>query len=379
MDASFGSAFRPFKRSIVVSIFTLLACLLFPAGQAWSTAATPVPDDLDRASARAIARMPSDTPPDRLVQLMEALDLEKGALFLLAGTDPMLVEQVLDPNSHMVALYVSGLPATELAELRMGRSVVRPIQIWSRSERDQLVEMARTLGLPGCKKLRSIRIARVPGRSMRIEIIGRKGSVEMELAAAPTPEQEERARMKLTAFFGAMPPRVTSGPGSRLPLADNSFEDRQGLGTAWKLEKSVELGSEIPRSEVGLEWQDVLDGSRCLRFHADSDTRSWYQVFQRLPVTGDTPLVLSAHFKAHHVTLERDQKRRFYMAMDFEDHSGRLLGEPHIVNITENDFGWRQVTLHARAPADASYVKVYLVFTMSGTVWVDGMTLEEGY
>lgn len=363
----------------------LLLALLVLGSQAFflpaahATANAPVPTAADEMAAKQVARMPSDSPPARMVQLLEAMDLGRAALFSLAGLEPLLVEQLVDSKKRAVLQYVSELPATELSELRAGQTVVRSQASWSSLEEEALVEVARTYEIKKPKKLERIRIGNMSGRSMRFELVGKKGEVSTEFADAPTPEREEWAMDRLTAHFGARPPGITSGPGRRLPLEDGSFEEQSSLGTTWELQTAVRRGSGMPQAEVNLDHREVLDGTSSLRFYSDDSTRSWQQVVQRIPVAPGTPLVLRGHVRKHHVVLERDQERRFHVALRFFDASGAPVGQPERTRIDQGDMDWQEVVVRAHAPPEATAVEVVVACTLSGTAWFDGFTLEEDF
>jgi len=360
-------------RSLVI-----LAIMLLPASVG-AVANAPVPTAQDRALADGVARMNDASPADRMVKLLQALELEDAALFVLAGPDPILVEQVVEEETRAVLTYMRDLPATELSDLRAGNTVVRRAEGWSKLETNHLVELATIAEIPKPKKLESVRIGIITGRHMRFELFGTKGDTEILFALAPTPVREERARRELTKHFGARPAEITRGPGTRLPLEDASFEEQASLGGEWQLEPCVTRGSTIPEAQISLDTGDTLDGHSSLRFHSDSKTRYWPQLAQRVTIAPGTPLVLRGHVKAHYLRKERDQERIFRMAMEFEDIAGNPVGTPVEAPLQTGDMDWREFVVKGVAPLEADYVKIVLSSTVSGTAWYDGLSLEIGY
>jgi hypothetical protein len=342
-------------------------------------AAVPVPSDSDRQAAEQVSTMTSGSPIDRLVQLLSALDLDEGALYALAGVEPILVSQVEDPSTRLLLEYLKSLPATELSDLRAGRTVVRSKDAASDRERGKLVDLADAFDLKKPKKIEAIRIGVVPGLKMRVELVGKKGNLEVELAWSATPDREARARDELARVFGAPPAEITSGPGSRLPLEDPSFEKSESLGSTWALPLLFEKGSSLPLGEVALDRDVVLDGHFSLRFHSDDQTRAWSAVSQPVTVMPGTPLVLHGHFKARGVQAQRDQEKLFYARMVFTDFNGRTVGQPVVEPITLSDCDWREFTLEGTVPAGAALVHVEAACTMSGTAWFDAFSLEVGH
>jgi hypothetical protein len=363
-------------RALILLAHLLL--LLSPAA-ALAVANAPVPNEQDRAQAMAVDRMTDASPTDRVVKLMKAAELEREALFVLAGYDPILVEQLIDEQTRVVVEYLSDLPATELADLRAGNTVVRRAEGWGKLEWQHLIELATLAGIPKAKKLESVRIGVITGSNMRFELFGAKGDIEIIFAIAPTPVREERAREKLTKHFGARPTEITRGPGTRLPLEDSSFENEASIGDVWTLEPCVTRGGTIPEAQIALDTSERHDGRAAVRFHSDVNTRYWPQLSQRITVAPGTSLVLRGHVKGHYLRRERDQERVFRLALEFEDIAGNPVGEPVEAALQTGDMDWRQFVVTARAPMEADYVKVVLASTISGTAWFDGLSLEIGY
>jgi len=342
-------------------------------------ATAPVPTAQDRALAESVARMNDASPTDRVVKLMKAAELERAALFVLAGYDPILVEQLVDEETRVVVEYLRDLPATELADLRAGNTVVRRAEGWGKLEWQHLIELATLGEIPKAKKLESVRIGVITGSNMRFELFGTKGDLEIIFAIPTTPVREERARELLTKHFGARPAQITRGPGTRLPLEDSSFESETSLGGVWSLEPCVTRGGTIPEAQIALDTSERHDGRSSVRFHSDVNTRYWPQLEQKISIAPGTSLVLRGHVKGHYLRRERDQERIFRLAIEFEDIAGNPVGEPIEAALQTGDMDWRQFVIKANAPMEADYVKVVLASTISGTAWFDGLSLEIGY
>ena len=359
----------------------LLACLvgLLIPSLAGAVATAPVPTAQHRALAESVARMNDASPTDRVVKLMKAAELERESLFVLAGYDPILVEQLVDERTRGVVAYITDLPATELADLRAGITVVRRAEGWGKLEWQHLIELATLAEIPKAKKLESVRIGVITGSNMRFELFGAKGNLAVIFAIAPTPVREERARDMLTKHFGARPEQISRGPGTRLPLEDSSFENEASIGGVWQLQPCVTRGGTIPEAQIALDTTERLDGRASIRFHSDVDTRYWPQLEQKISIAPGTSLVLRGHVKGHYLRRERDQERIFRLALVFEDIAGNPVGEPIEAPLQTGDMDWRQFVIKAHAPAEADYVKVVVASTISGTAWFDGLSLEIGY
>ena len=357
----------------------LVLLLLLVPSLALAVANAPVPTAQDRAKAESVARMSGSSPTDRVVKLMKAAELDRAALFVLAGYDPILVEQIVDEKTRVVIAYLTDLPATELADLRAGNTVVRRAEGWGKLEWQHLIELATLAEIPKSKKLESVRIGVITGSNMRFELFGTKGNTEIIFAIAPTPVREERARDMLTKHFGARPAEITRGPGTRLPLEDASFENEGSIGGVWQLTPCVTRGGTIPEAQIALDLSERHDGRAAVRFHSDTNTRYWPQLEQQISIAPGTSLVLRGHVKGHYLRRERDQERVFRLALEFVDIAGNPVGEPIEAPLQTGDMDWRQFVITAHAPAEADYVKVVLASTISGTAWFDGLSLEIGY
>jgi hypothetical protein len=271
------------------------------------------------------------------------------------------------------------MPATELSDLRAGQTVVRTKASWSKRETERLIDMASEFGLKKPTKLASIRIGVVPGLKVTAELVGKKGNYRTEFAFSTTPERENSARERLTRHFGARPAEIASGPGSKLPLEDSSFERKESLGSLWILETLVEKGSPLPMAEVALDRDVVLDGRASLRFHSDAGSRSWLGVSQAVTVSPGMPLLVKGHFKARNVRAERDQERIFRARLVFTDASGNMLDLPVSQDFAMSDTDWREFQLKGVVPSGAGYVRVEMACTMSGTAWFDAFTMTIGF
>ena len=361
-----------------LTLLAFVSLMLLPSA-AFAIAAAPVPTAQHKLLAESVARMNDASPTDRVVKLMKASELERESLFVLAGYDPILVEQLVDDETRAVVSYLKDLPATELADLRAGNTVVRRSEGWGKLEWQHLIELATIAEIPKAKKLESVRIGVITGSNMRFELFGKKGNTEIVFAIAPTPVREERARERLTKHFGARPTEISRGPGTRLPIEDASFENEGSVGGVWELAPCVTRGGTIPEAQIALDTTERLDGRSSVRFHSDVNTRHWPQLQQKISVAPGTSLVLRGHVKAHYLRRERDQERIFRLALEFEDIAGNPVGTPVEAPLQTGDMDWRQFVIKASAPPEADYVKVVLASTVSGTAWFDGLSLEIGY
>ena len=340
--------------------------------------AAPVILDSDRMAAQKVAMMDDASPVDRLAKALNALDLSEGGLYVLAGTEPMMVDEILSENGRAVLAYVDSLPPTTIAQLRSGGTVVRKSGSWSKSESAQVSGIAKLNGLKPAK-LEFIRIGTLSGRALQFEIKGKKGVASGQFLQGPTPDAEDKATDRLSRHFGAKPPRVTSGPGTRLKMLDSSFEANGTLGVNWYFETAAERGGRVPEAEFVVDSEETFDGARSLRMYSTIETRYWPAAVQNVEISPSTPLVLQGYSKATNIRIERDQEPLYYVAIAFLDSMGQAVGEPVYGRLDSGDHDWEMFQVKAVSPENAAFAKILLACTMSGRAWFDGLSLEVGY
>ncbi len=352
----------------------LMVCL----GLSTPVEAAPVIQDADRLAAGKVAMMDDASPVDRLAKALNAPDLSEGGLYVLAGTEPMMVDEIVTEKSRAVLDYVQSLPPTTIAQLRSGGTVVRKASGWSKTESAQVAAIAKMHGLKP-KKLEHIRIGTLSGRALQFEIRGKAGSIAGQFLQGPTPDAEEKAMGRLSLHFGAKPPRVTSGPGTRLKMLDSSFEANGTLGVNWYFETAAEKGGRIPEAEFVVDSEEAFDGARSLRMYSTTETRYWPAAVQNVEISASTPLVLQGYSKATNVRIERDQEPKYYVAIAFLDSMGQPVGETVYGRLDSGDHDWEMFQVKAVSPENAAFAKIMLACTMSGRAWFDGLSLEVGY
>ena len=85
---------------------------------------------------------------------------------------------------------------------------------------------------------------------------------------------------------------------------------------------------------------------------------------------------LSARYRTQQVP---DEQRQVVARLDWQDGSGRRVGEPDYAYETSAEGTWTRVSMAVPAPAGASQVRIelWLCWAPQGTVWWDGVTLGE--
>jgi hypothetical protein len=362
----------------------LLLALSLTIDAAAQTRQPPVIDDDDVSQAFHISSMPDGDPSQRLAQLLAGSDLDDGALFVLAGTHPGLVEQLLSDDYAQALAYLHAMPAPEVHRLRRGETVIRTEQILRGTELKRAVEFAEQFDFKRFKpsKLRAARVGPLEGRVIRVEVSVAKnrksllyGSVE--LAWPSTPERDEDSRDWLSRYFGARPSPGTTGAGSQLPLRAGSFEGLDLSGPSpWTLREGVSLGSSIPVGEIAIDRQEAVDGLSSLRFYADERTRRFLEVVQVVQIEEGTVVRARVLHRAKSLRVEFEQSSSdVQLQLVFLDEYGQPVGEPSRQPARLSTHTWEQIEVIATAPPGTRSVELSLRSAVSGRSWFDAVTL----
>ena len=370
-------------------MFRLLAALALlgaaPAAEAAGGRA-PVVDATARATAGRISNMPDSDPVARLNMVLEAAKLDEPALFVLANSHPSIVEHFTDPHIKATVDYIRSLPATKVHELRRGETVIRDFKNLRADEKKKALALAERMNFPKFKekKLRSIRLGPLEARIFRVEITyqhrqSKLLTEDIELCWPSTPEREEATRDRLAKHFGARPSLASGMPGTALPLEDGSFEQDSTLGGFWDLSEGVMLGTDLPVSEVAIDEDVALDGTRSVRFHSTERTRRFPEVVQHVPVQPGTPTRVRAQFRAHNLRVEYQQREdQVGMSLTWVDSMGNPVTTPQFVQGRLTSHPWELLEINSVAPAGATMARVGLLSAVSGTAWFDGVTVVVG-
>lgn len=359
-------------------VFALLLALA-PMEAIAQSGKPPIVDDAARARASRVTAMSDSDPVARLNLLLATRELDEAALFVVAMSFPSIVEQLLSPEYNKVIDYINTLPAPELGRLRRGETVIRSTGDFSKREREAAEALAVQFGFEE-DWLEAVRIGPLEARVIRVEVTAKKRKKsfknQTELAWPSTPDRDERSRDALARFFGGARPSKDSNANS-VVLVDGSFETEGTIGGAWKLDNPLSLGADSPVAEVSLDGRTFLDGQASVRFFANSKTRLFHELTQRVVVQPNANLKVRAHFKAEDLRVEfRQREDSARLSVAFFDSEGMSIGKPTYKAGRLSTHAWELIEIDVRAPANAAFLQVGVLSAVSGTAWFDGVAVE---
>lgn len=367
------------RRLVFAAVLLAVTCLARTAA-----AGAPVVTPQDTATAQRVAHMRDSDPIGRLNQLLEAVALSQGALFVLAASHPGLVQQVVDEKYRPALAYLAALPPAQLHKIKRGETLVRTRDDLRGRELKQALAMAASYDFPKFKeeKVRAISLGPLEGRAYKVEVVYQRkkrlslyGSIE--LAWPSTPERDEETRTDLTRHFGARPSAVVSGTGSLVPVKDGSFETAEAIGTSWFTAQILELPPGLPRGAIALDRGVALDGVQSLRFNNSAKTRWFPAAQQEVPVKPGTRVLARCQFRAQQLRPEYLQREDLVgMSLTFVDAGGTAVSSPIRARGRLNTHAWEELQAEATAPENAVGVILEVSAPVSGTAWFDGVTLE---
>jgi len=335
--------------------------------------------------ASLIARMSDADPAARVNQLLAARDFDRDSLFALAMTHPGISEQLVSTEYRPAVNYISALPAPELHRIRQGKTILRTYDDLRNTELEKAIAYAETFGFRKFKpkKIQAMRVGVFENRVVRLEVVyqlKRKTEPEtgtVELAWPSTPERDEASRNALSKEFGARPSRVVHGRGSLLPVVDASFEASKTVGGPWQVVDGIMLGTNRPIGEVVIDSDVAVDGYQSLRFYADTRTRLFPEVLQIVPLKEGIAVRARAQARTDNLRVEFQQREdSAYMSLQFMDAQGFPIGKPIRSIARLGTHGWELLEVQAVSPPGTAQARLGLISGLSGTMWVDAVTLE---
>ncbi len=178
------------------------------------------------------------------------------------------------------------------------------------------------------------------------------------------------ALLSLLLLFQVSSP---SSPGSA--LANPSFEEGGFPPAHWKLIGGARNREKGPPAEVVPDSRKARSGRRSIRIRGNASTASWPALVQDVPVEPGDRVVLRAAASCKEIRREGNQFVNAGAFLFFLSPEGRVLKRA-ATEVLSGTRPWVDLFAHALAPPGAARVRVGLVLTMSGTLWVDDLRLE---
>ena len=339
--------------------------------------AKPTIDDISKGKAeRLIYSADEHSPYGRLSIAMTALenDIDESTLFALASTHPKIAEMLLVAEYKLTLQYLLHIPSTARHKLRKGESVIRTPDQMSKLEKKYGTQLAKELDIP--KKMRAIRIGSFDGISLEVEISykkgGQTGKKSIQLAGPSAPFANQQSQQQIGRLMGSRPSPPLDGPRSLMAFSSGSFE--QGM-QPWSRREGFRFEATQPIGVVGLDDNNSMDGRHSLRFYNTEKTRIFESLQQSVPLQGALRVQLKCFVRAEKATVEYRQDPSYtFVALQYYNEQAELIQEDK-KRIRLGSYSWESLIVDSTVPAGAVTVSVVLLSTVSGTVWIDGISL----
>ena len=337
--------------------------------------------DMDTA-ANLLSGSDENSPYGRLQIALNAVETKStdAVLLALANTHPHIAGMVMD-NTELLALqYLLTVPSTERYKLRKGDGMIRKVEQMDKLEKKAALILAKDVGIP--KKMTAIRVGSYDNISMELEITylipGGSDSKKIRLAEPFAPVNAQESRNTIEKKLGTKPLPPSKGTYSLLPLSNGSFDMASGEDFVdWNTKVGFSFEHTEPVGEIGLDKDKKMDGVYSLRFFNTEKTRSFYKVEQQFPLQSMYKIRLQCFVSAKHATVEYRQDSSYsFVSLEYLDDNGAILREDKR-EFRLGTYNWEQITIDSFIPQDAASLRVVVSSSVSGTIWVDGMSLLE--
>ena len=352
-------------------MISILFALAFPLALA-----APIVTETSKRNAEQLLYSADDSSPyGRLIIALTALEQEadEATIFTLANTHPQISEMLLLEEQKMVLTYLLHIPSTDRHKLRKGDSVIRTLDQMGKVEKKYATILAKELGLP--KKINAIRIGSFDGIGIDIEVSykksGRIHKSNIQMAGPNAPHADQQSRNRIGRILGSKPSPPMEGPYSLMPFSSGSFEN--GLYN-WSRSQGFSFESTQPLGVVGLDNDTAMDGTNALRFYNTEKTRVFESLQQRVLIEDAAQVRLQCFVQATNAQVEYRQDPSYtFVALQYRDDAGELLREDK-EQIRLGSYTWEALVIDSYVPQSAKSVDIVLLSSVSGTIWVDGIS-----
>ena len=337
--------------------------------------------DIDTATS-LLSGSDENSPYGRLQIALNAVETHStdSVLLALSNTHPHIANMVLDPTEILALQYLLTVPSTERYKLRKGDGMIRKVEQMDKTEKKSALILAKELGIP--KKMTAIRVGSFDNISMELEITylipGGSDSKKIRLAEPFAPMSAQESRNAIEKKLGTKPLPPSKGTYSLLPLYNGSFDMASGEDFVdWNTKVGFSFEHTEPVGEIGLDKDKKMDGAYSLRFFNTEKTRSFYKVEQQISLQSMYKIRLQYFVSAKNATVEYRQDPSYsFVSLEYLDDNGAILREDKR-EFRLGTYNWEQITIDSFIPQDAVSLRLVVSSSVSGTIWVDGMSLLE--
>ena len=166
-----------------------------------------------------------------------------------------------------------------------------------------------------------------------------------------------------------------SAQGGVAALGDPSFEEGGNPPAGWKEITGARNRNKGPTAQVTLDSRKVKSGKFSLRFRGTASTAVWPALVQEVPVKPGDRVILRVAASSQNIRREGNQFANADAFLFFLSPGGTVLKRT-TTEIVTGTRDWVDLFAHALAPPGAVKVRVGLILTMSGTLWMDDLRLS---
>lgn len=341
--------------------------------------AAPVANDNSRANASNLLYSGDESNPfGRLQIALNAVEKQsdQNTLFTLGNSHPHIAIMAVSPYQEQLLQYILSIPSTEKHKLRKGNGVIRKIGEMDKLEKKRAIELAKGLGIP--KKLTAIRIDSFDGITIDFEFSYKvksdikKKTITLAKPYAPVTARENRNEIE--KILEKRPLAPVEGKYAVLPISSASFEE--GI-RSWKQTVGFSFESTEPVGVIDIDDEMSMDGSSSLRFYNTEKTRVFNQVSQTIPIKHEIEIRVQCFTKSENTRTEYRQDPGYTrMNLIYKDASGTEL-RTETTPIRIGSYEWEQISVSSYIPQNTATVDITFLSSVSGTLWVDGLTITQ--
>ena len=341
--------------------------------------AAPVIDDTARANtSKLLYSADEDSPFGRLQIALNVVEAQSdpNTLLALSNSHPHIAIMAVDPEQEALLKYLLVIPSPEKHQLRKGNGIIRSIDEMDKTEKKRALELAKTIGIS--KNLTNIRVDSFDGITIVFEFAYKsKGEMLRETISVSqpyAPVTTREARNDIEKILGKRPLAPLDGKYAVLPISSGSFEE--GL-RFWTKTTGFSFEATEPPGVVGIDEESGMDGDSSLRFYNTEKTRVFHQVAQSVPLTDEIEIRVQCFNKSKNTRVEYRQEASFTrMNLVYKNASGTDV-RTETKDIRLGSYDWEQFSTNSYIPQGAVSVEISFLSSVSGTLWVDGLTVTQ--
>lgn len=339
--------------------------------------AAPVVDSgsVDKANGYLV-NVNTQSPYGRLQVAINAFEdnASDATVLALGNTHPHIAVMLTDPVQSSILEYISTLPVSSKNKLRKGDGIIRKSEEMSKLERKKLAILSKYLAIP--KKVEATRISSFDGIQMMMEISykvqGSMTRTEIPLALPFAPVNAQEARNQIETVLGAKAVPPANGPFSLMPFNNASFEYQM---TDWTIGECFRFENQEPIGSVIVDTDQTMDGRTALKFYNTDETMVFPNVSQKIPVDTAYKVQFQGFVKSKNTRVEYRQESDYsVITLNYINANGEAVKQDQ-QTLRLGTYDWESVIIDSFVPQEATHLELIIASSVSGTFWIDGLSL----